>query len=609
MRKTESAVLHHMADMPACHSLFASDFYGSMPHQVMPTSLVRNVCLFLLHTIQVQAAMESAASAANSRSTSHAPSRAHSPDLFAGRQDHADSSGSCAHSPAGSDVADSAPVAEAEQSSNNPEQAGSREVHSPDSRANAVHSSLIHSPDSGQHELQHDAMSEQMLAHTHGRHQSRDLSGSQPSSICTILAASTEGVKAIGTAAAGTSSLPAAHSGVAVAASRAASPAASAESPSSSLRQSPEWQSSSFAHASVSSPALASIHSSSPDRNMLGSNSLDSPGPLHANQQEIDADITSSAAQSLDGLLSVTHQHTSKELLPQDSSQLHDTVKDSAQSSKRLPSVAVMQPAEIGPRKHTPARADIAAQHEVQELSLQELSLRGPEAYTQASLPDLPAQSDAESVSASGDLSSGSLAANAHTVVASAHMPDRAINDDAVSLTANADGAMSASHSSSTGLGTAPAEEPLLVTAQQVTSQSQKAEASLTVVPALLPMPVAAATAAQLDSKDVPEAQSASSQPHSGAQLSEAESVSPAASDSGSVLGDDRSNQARTYVSDDESSSCAAPSMHTAALEVESDELPSTKASPEHKVRSLLVQPSTWSKPCIQCRGSYLATS
>jgi len=50
------------------------------------------------------------------------------------------------------------------------------------------------------------------------------------------------------------------------------------------------------------------------------------------------------------------------------------------------------------PRKHTPARADIAAQHEVQELSLQELSLRGPEAYTQASLPDLPAQSDAESV-------------------------------------------------------------------------------------------------------------------------------------------------------------------------------------------------------------------
>ena len=563
-----------------------------MPNQVMPTSPVRNVCLFLLHGIQVQAAMEGAASAANSRSTSHAPSRAHSPDLFAGRQDHADSFGELAHSPAGSDVADTEPDAEAEQSSNNPEQAGSQEVHSPDRRASAVHRSLIHSPDSGQHELQHDAMSEQMLAHTHGGHQSRDLSGSQQSSIQTNLAASKEEVKATGTAAAATASLPAAHSAVALAASPAASPAASAESPSSSLRQSPEWQSSRFAHASVSSPPLASIHSSSPDRNMLGRNSLDSTGPLHANQQENDADFTSSAAQSLDGLLSVTRQHTSKELLPQDSSQIHATVEDSAQSLKRLPSVAVMQPAEIVPRKHTPARADIAAQHEVQELSLQELSLRGPEAYTQASLPDLPAQSDAESVSASGDLSSGSLAANAHTVVASAHMPDSAINDDAVTLTANADGAMSASPSSRTGLGSAPAQEHLSVSPQKTRLQSEKAVASLTAVPALLPTPVAAATAAQREAKDMAEAQSASSHPHSGAQLHEAESVSPAASDSGSVLGDNRSNQASTHVSDDESSSCAAPPMHAAILEGNSAELPSKKASPEHKVRSLLVRPS-----------------
>ncbi len=171
-------------------------------HQGTPTSPVCIVCPFVLHAIQVQAAMEGAASAANSRSTSHAPSRAHSPDLFAGRQEHADSSGSRAHSPAGSDVADDEPYAEAEQSSNNLEQAGSREAHSPDSRASDVHSSLNHSPDSGQHELQRDAMSEQMLAHTHGRHQSRDLSGSQPSSIQTNLAASKEGVEVTGTAAA-----------------------------------------------------------------------------------------------------------------------------------------------------------------------------------------------------------------------------------------------------------------------------------------------------------------------------------------------------------------------------------------------------------------------
>jgi len=599
-------VSSHMADMPACHNLFVSDLYGFRLHQGVPTSPMCNVPPVSLHAIQVQAAMEGAASAANSRNTSHAPSRAHSPDLFAGRQEHANSSGSRAHSPTGSDVADIEPDAEAEQSSNNPEQARSKETHSPDSRASAVHSSLHHSPDSGQHELQHDAMSEQMLAHTHGRHQSRDLSASQPSSICTSLAASKEGVKPTGTAAAATGSLPAAHSGVAVAASPAASPAASAESPSSSVRQSPEWQSSSLAHASVSSP-LASIHSSSPDRNMLGRKGLDTNGPWHADRQD-HADITSSAAQSLDGLLSMVPHHTSSELLTQDSSQIHATVKNVAQSLERLPSMAVVQPAETVPRKHTPARADIAAQHEVQELP-QHMILREPEPYAQASLPDLPAQSDAESVSASGDLSSGGMAADAHTMACSAHMPDGAINDDAVILSADADSAMSVSQSSSTGLGIEPAEEPLPAAPQKTRLQSEKAVVSLTAAPALLPTPAAAAMTAQLDSKDMPEAQSASSQPHSGAQLSEAESVSPAASDSGSVLGDNRGNPARTHVSDDEGSSCDALSMHAAVLEGDSSELPSTKASPERKVMSLLVRPCTWSKLCTKCMGSYLATS
>jgi len=551
----------------------------------MPTSPVRNVHPFLLHAIQVQAAMEGAASAANSRSTSHAPSRAHSPDLFAGRQDHADSSGSRAHSPAGSDVADNEPYAEAEQSSNNPEQAGSRGIHSPDSRASVVHSSLNHSPDSGQHELQHDAdaTSEQMLAHTHSRDQSRDLSGSQPSSIWTNVAASKAGVKATGTAAAATGSVPAAHSGIAVAASTAASPAASTESPSSAVRRSPEWQSSSLAHAFVSSP-LASIHSSSPDRNLLGRHSLNSAGPLQANQQENYADTTSSAAQSPDSLPSVAGHHMSSELLPQDSSQVHATVKGGAQSLEHSSSVAVGQPAESVLRKHTPARNHTAAQHEVQEVP-QHMILGEPEPYAQASLPDLPAQSDAESVSASGDPSSGSMAADAHTVAGSAYMPDSAINDDAVTLSADADGAMSASESSRTGLGSAPAEEPVPVATQKIRLQSEKAVASLTAAPALLPLPVSAATAAQLEAKGMAEAQSASSQPHQDAQLSEAESVSPAASDSGSVLGDNRSNQASKHVSDDESSSCAASSVHTDVLEVDSAELPSKKASPDYKVK------------------------
>ncbi len=576
-----------MADMLAYHNLFASVLYGSELYQDMPTSPVCNVPSIVLHAIQVQAAMEGAASAANSRSTSHAPSRAHSPDLFAGRQEHAGSFGELAHSLAGSDQADSAPDADAEQSSNIPKQAGSREVCSPDSRASAVHSSVNHPPDSGQHELQHDAMSEQMLAHTHGRHQSRDLSGSQPSSTRTSLAASKEEVKATGTAAAATGSLPAAHSGVAVAASPAAPLAASAESPSSSVRQSPEWQSSSLAHASVSSP-LTSIHSSSSDRRMLGRNSLDSTGPLHANQQEQDADITSSAAQSPDGLLSVAAHHTSLELLPQDYSQARATVEGGAQLLERLPSVAVVQPAATVSRKHTPARADIAAQHEVQEPP-QHMILREPEPGAKASLPDLPAQSDAESVSASGDLSSSSIAADAHTTASSDHMPDGASNDDAVALSAEADSAMSASQSSSTGLGSAPAQEHLSVAPHKTSLQSEKAVASMTAVPALLPMPVAAAMTAQLDSKDVSEAQSASSQPHSDTQLSAAELLSPAASDSGSVLGDNRRNQARTYVYDDESSIGAAPPTHAAVLDGDSAELPSTKASPEHKVRPLLV--------------------
>jgi len=98
-------------------------------------------------------------------------------------------------------------------------------------------------------------------------------------------------------------------------------------------------------------------------------------------------------------------------------------------------------------------------------------------------------------------------------------------------------------------------------------------------------LPVSAATAAQLEAKGMAEAQSASSQPHQDAQLSEAESVSPAASDSGSVLGDNRSNQASKHVADNESSSCAASSVHTDVLEVDSAELPSKKASPDYKVK------------------------
>ena len=579
--------------MSACHNLFVSDLYGSGLHQGMPTSPVRNVRPILLHAIQVQAAMEGAASAANSRSTSHAPSRAHSPDLFAGRQDHADSSGSRAHSPAGSDVADNGPDAEAEQSSNDPEQAGSREVHSPHSRASVFHSSLNHSPDSEQRKLQHDAdaISEQMLAHAHGGAQSGDLSECMPSSTQTNLAASKEGVKATDIAAAATGSLPAAWPGIAVAASPAASPASSAESPSSSVRQSPAWQSSSFACASVSSP-LASIHISSPDRDRLGRSSLNSTGSLHADQQENDADITSSAAQSPDGLLSVAAHHTSSELLPQDPAQIHSTVKGGALFLERLPSVAVVRPAERAPRKHIAAGDHTAAQHAVQELP-QHMILGKPEPYAQASLPDMPAQSDAESVSASGGPSSGNTAADAHTVAGSAHMPDSAINDDAVTLSADADGAMSALQSSSTGLGNASAEEPLSITPQKTNLQSEKAVVSLTAAPALLPMPVAAATAAQLGAKNMAEAQSASSQPHQDAPLSEAESASPGASDSGSMLGDNRSDQARTLVSDDASSSCAAPPMHAAVLDGDSAELPSKEACPEYKVTSLLVRPST----------------
>ncbi|KAL0037503.1 hypothetical protein WJX77_000390 [Trebouxia sp. C0004] len=434
-------------------------------------------CISTATLMQVQAAMEGAASAANSRSTSHAASRAHSPDLFAGRQDHADSSGSPACSPAGSDVADSEPCAEAEHSSNYPEQTGSREVRSPDSRASAVHSSLDHSPVSGQCELQHDAgaISEQIPAHMHGSTQSRELSGSQHSSIQTSLAASKEGLMPTGTAAAATAGLPAAHSGVAVAASPPASPADSAESHhvkqhiSSSVRQSPEWQSSSFAHASVSSP-FASIHSSSPDRNMLGRNSLDSTGPLHAYQQDNFADISISAAQSLDGLLSEAAHQTSSETLPQDSFLFHATDECSAQDLEHLPSVALVQSVETVPRKHTPARNHTAAQREVQELPQHVMILGEPEPHAQASLPDLPAQSDAESVSASGDLSSGGVVADAHTVAGSAHMPDSAINDDAVILSADADGATSASQSSSTRLGSTPAEEPLPVASQKVDS-------------------------------------------------------------------------------------------------------------------------------------------
>ncbi|KAL0041911.1 hypothetical protein WJX79_008730 [Trebouxia sp. C0005] len=107
---------------------------------------------------------------------------------------------------------------------------------------------------------------------------------------------------------------------------------------------------------------------------MLGRNSLNSTGPLHANQQENDVDIISSAAQSADGRLSVAAPHTSSDLLPQDSAQIRALVKDSAQILERLPSVAMVPEA---------ASPSISTAAPFVNSSMQGKSCSGPELLSQ----------------------------------------------------------------------------------------------------------------------------------------------------------------------------------------------------------------------------------
>lgn len=85
-----------------------------------------------MRALQVQAAMESAASAANSRVTSLAPSRAHSPDHLTHRQSHSDLSGQASDTVADSESVD---VPTIDEGGNNAEQDHRSRSPSPDGRA------------------------------------------------------------------------------------------------------------------------------------------------------------------------------------------------------------------------------------------------------------------------------------------------------------------------------------------------------------------------------------------------------------------------------------------------------------------------------------------
>ena len=93
-----------------------------------------------MHAIQVQAAMEGAASAVNSRSTSHTPSRAHSPDHLTYRQLPSELPGQASDNVAGFDPVN---CAKSNEGGDYSEQEHVSRSPSPDGRAGTFHAGTV----------------------------------------------------------------------------------------------------------------------------------------------------------------------------------------------------------------------------------------------------------------------------------------------------------------------------------------------------------------------------------------------------------------------------------------------------------------------------------
>lgn len=334
----------------------------------------------VIWSFQVQAAMEGAASAANSRSTSHAPSRAHSPDLHTPEhlQPEASESASVSAADPRNEAERGALHSSNTRASMHSGQRVSSGAHATSDRQSSAHTGhenpSLHSWHQG-----HDAHALQTATHDHA---AEDISASQaapeassrPASLAVSRDESSPARRG-----------PAAASAVfSEACSPAASVAASSKLISTSVHSNPDLpmvQSSGF-DDSPASRRHATDDSRSPDAHMHGSSSVrhSSNGPLHA-AQHIQAQGTSlDLAQSLDSWPLAAALHTASESVART-----PPLRNHATLNEQTGPPANSVPVELESSLH-------------------------------ANLCHSPAHSVADSVPESADLSSGSIDSDAYSM-------------------------------------------------------------------------------------------------------------------------------------------------------------------------------------------------
>ena len=539
----------------------------------------------IAYLLQVQAALEGAASVGNSRSTSHAPSRAHSPDLYAVKQTCLDPALSHNDSVANSDSGHEREELHDSKSRMQSNQGASSAELSANSRGSTMHSRPSSSVQKSQ-QINAAALALLLTADDHVAQNLVGLAMSKPSSSHSSSAISRDSFNSASlTAAVAAYRPPAATSE----ASPAVSPAASGVRMSTPPHDSPGVAAIQCGSSPAQGPVCSSIDtegSSSPDQSPNSNRSIRSkqsqpPGSSHHLAQSQDS---SRLLQGKQIRSSGSAHHFAQSL--NGSRLLHS--KQSRSSGVSYDSAPDLLLKQVPQSQDTQNKSDQLPATDCNILLLARPASAEPDSCVLPSLPQSRVHSPVESIAKSADMGSISMISDAHKLTHSTQMADSTLTGN-LALLSTASSSPEATRSiqgaqSSKQQLAAPAADKAAMSQEH---SSQHAAVAVSVQPALSLPPVLVQTSAD-SAQHVAETVLMSSLQHESvpsllgrAEDSEAEAVSMAASDSGSTVEVPGRGQEGAQAAESATSSNGDLSVYSANVGRVSLELLS---SPEQKV-------------------------
>lgn len=502
-------------------------------------SMIEYIIAYLL---QVQAALEGASSVGNSRSTSHAPSRAHSPDLYAVKQTCLDPALSHNDSVANSDSRHEREELHDSKSEVQSNQDASSAEHSANSRGSTVLSRPSSSVQKSCQQINAAALAQLLTADDHVAQNLVGLATSKPSSSHSSSAISRDSFSpASVTAAVAAYRPPAAPSPEA---SPAVSPAASGVRMSTPPHDSPDVAAIQCGSSPAQGPVRSSIDtegSSSPDQSPNSNRSIRSKqsqpqGSSHhlAQSQDSSRLLQGKQTRSSGSAHHFAQCLNGSNLLHSKQSRSSGASYDSAPDLLLKWALQSQDPQNTGDQlSATNCNLPLLARPASAE----------PDSSVLPSLSQSHAQSPVESIAKSADMGSDSMMSDTHKLTHSTQTADSTLTGDLALLST----ASSSPEATTSIQGAQSSKQQLVAPAADKAAMSQEhssqhAAVAVSVQPTLSLPPVPVQTAADL-AQHVAETALMSSLQHESvsplpgrAEDSEAEAVNMAASDSGSTV-------------------------------------------------------------------------